>query len=75
MSKANREQLTLVELKTCSEIFSNFAQPIATVLAAMIAVWGAKEVVNAIVSAPAPPAAIATPPHGTAMSVPDREAL
>lgn len=45
----NKKRLCLEELKTCSEIFHNFASPLATVAAAAVTVIGAAKVAETIV--------------------------
>lgn len=63
--------MTLGDLKTLSEIFSNFASPFAVVVAAFIAVWGAKEIVEKVVVARGEGAtAFAQPLSGTATVTP-----
>jgi len=62
---------TIERWKVLSEIFSNFAQPVAAIVVALIAVWGAKDVTDRIVEARGSGAtATASPPTGTARSVP-----
>jgi hypothetical protein len=43
--------MTLEEVRVVSEIFSNYAMPIATFMAAVVVVWGAKEVTEKVVEA------------------------
>jgi hypothetical protein len=47
----NKKRFSLDELKACSDIFHNFASPLATVAAAAVAVIGAAKVAETIIEA------------------------
>ena len=47
---ASKKRLSIEELKTCSEIFSNFFSPLTVIAAAIIAVAGASKVVEVALS-------------------------
>ena len=62
----DKRRATLDTLKSWSEIFSNFASPIATVVAAAIAVIGATRIADTVVARGDGVTAISQPLTGTA---------
>ena len=79
--------MSMVDWKAVSEVFSNFAMPIATVVAAYVVAWGANRVTDKVIHARGagetvqaqPPAGFAiggtsapsSAPQGSARSIPD----